>query len=145
VKDFWDVVTKCPKVWGSEKWGVKCCEELWSVVNWRVVKWSEVTILDEMCVLSPIHIYVAVCSFCAVCCPFITCFYLSFYMSVPAAGRSKEWVYGRSPAEIVGSNLTGGMAVCCECCVCCQVEVSARSWSLVQRSPTDCDESLCVI
>ena len=29
--------------------------------------------------------------------------------------------------------------------VCCQVEVSATSWSLVQRSPTDCDESLCVI
>jgi len=22
--------------------------------------------------------------------------------------------------------------------VCCQVEVSATSWSLVQRSPTDC-------
>jgi hypothetical protein len=29
--------------------------------------------------------------------------------------------------------------------VCCQVEVSARSWSLVQRSPTDCAASLCVI
>ena len=29
--------------------------------------------------------------------------------------------------------------------VCCQVEVSATSWSLVQRSPTDCDASLCVI
>jgi len=29
--------------------------------------------------------------------------------------------------------------------VCCQVEVSATSWSLVQRSPTDCGESLCVI
>jgi len=26
--------------------------------------------------------------------------------------------------------------------VCCQVEVSATSWSLVQRSPTDCDASL---
>jgi hypothetical protein len=33
------------------------------------------------------------------------------------------------------------------CCVClyCQVEVSATSWSLVQRSPTDCGASLCVI
>jgi hypothetical protein len=31
------------------------------------------------------------------------------------------------------------------CCVCCQVEVSATSWSVVQRSPTDCDASLCVI
>ena len=30
------------------------------------------------------------------------------------------------------------------CCVCCQVEVSATSWSLVQRSPTDCVASLCV-
>jgi hypothetical protein len=30
--------------------------------------------------------------------------------------------------------------------VCCQVEVSATtSWSLVQRSHTDCDASLCVI
>ena len=27
----------------------------------------------------------------------------------------------------------------------CQVEVSATSWSLVQRSPTDCAASLCVI
>jgi len=25
-----------------------------------------------------------------------------------------------------------------------QVEVSATSWSLVQRSPTDCGASLCV-
>jgi len=29
--------------------------------------------------------------------------------------------------------------------VCCQVEVSATNWSLVQRSPTDYDASLCVI
>jgi len=29
--------------------------------------------------------------------------------------------------------------------VCCQVEVSATHWSRVQRSPTDCDASLCVI
>jgi hypothetical protein len=31
------------------------------------------------------------------------------------------------------------------CCVCYQVEVSATGWSLVQRSPTDCGVSLCVI
>jgi hypothetical protein len=31
------------------------------------------------------------------------------------------------------------------CCVRCQVEVSATSRSLVQRSPTDCGASLCVI
>jgi hypothetical protein len=36
------------------------------------------------------------------------------------------------------------MFVCCECC-CCQVEVSATSWSLVQRILTDCGASLCVI
>ena len=29
--------------------------------------------------------------------------------------------------------------------VCCQVEDSVTSWSLVQRSPTDCGVSLCVI
>jgi hypothetical protein len=34
------------------------------------------------------------------------------------------------------------MFVCCECC---EVEVSATSLSLVQRSPTDCGVSLCVI
>jgi hypothetical protein len=32
------------------------------------------------------------------------------------------------------------MSVCCEC-LCCQVEVSATSWSLVQRSPTECGVS----
>jgi hypothetical protein len=31
------------------------------------------------------------------------------------------------------------------CCVCCQAEVSATSWSLVQGIPTDCGASLCVI
>jgi len=31
---------------------------------------------------------------------------------VPVAARSKAWVYGRSPAEIVGSNPTEGMYVC---------------------------------
>jgi hypothetical protein len=31
------------------------------------------------------------------------------------------------------------------CLLCCPVEVSATSWSLVQRSPTDCGASLCVI
>jgi hypothetical protein len=36
------------------------------------------------------------------------------------------------------------MFVCCVC-LCCQVEVSATNRSLVQRSPTDCGASLCVI
>jgi hypothetical protein len=37
------------------------------------------------------------------------------------------------------------MFVFCVCVVCCEVEVSATNWSLVQRSPTDCDALLCVI
>ena len=42
---------------------------------------------------------------------------LSVTLPVPVAARSKALVYGRSPAKIVGSNPTGGMDVCCECCV----------------------------
>ena len=38
-------------------------------------------------------------------------------MSVPVAARSKSYVYGCSPAEIVGSNPTRCMDVCYECCV----------------------------
>jgi hypothetical protein len=37
------------------------------------------------------------------------------------------------------------MFVFCECCVLSGREVSATDWSLVQRSPTDCGVSLCVI
>ena len=37
------------------------------------------------------------------------------------------------------------MVVRWECCVCCQVEVSATGRSLVQRSPTDCGVSLSMI
>ena len=40
------------------------------------------------------------------------------YVPVPVAGRSKAWVYGRSPAEIVGSNPTGGMDVCLSYVLC---------------------------
>ena len=39
-------------------------------------------------------------------------------LPVPVAARSKAWVYGRSPAAIVGSNPTRAwLFVCCECCV----------------------------
>jgi len=38
-------------------------------------------------------------------------------MPVPVAARSKASVCGRSPAEIVGLNPTGGIDDCCECCV----------------------------
>jgi len=54
------------------------------------------------------------------------------------AARSKEWVCGRSLAGIAGSNPAGGMDVSFLLSgVCCQVEVSATGWSLVQRSPTE--------
>ena len=66
-------------------------------------------------------------------------------MPIPVAARSKAKVCGRSPPEIVGSNPIGDIDVCCEYFVCCQVEVSATSRSLVQRSPIDCGASLCVI
>jgi hypothetical protein len=42
---------------------------------------------------------------------------LVVFPPVPVAARSKAWAFGRSPAEIVGSNPTGGMDVCCEGCV----------------------------
>ena len=38
--------------------------------------------------------------------------YVPGIVSVPVAVRSKAYVCGRSPAEIVGSNPTGGMDVC---------------------------------
>ena len=42
--------------------------------------------------------------------PFVTdC---SYSLPVSVAARSKAYVYGRMPAEIVGSNPTGGMDVC---------------------------------
>ena len=38
-------------------------------------------------------------------------------LPIPVAARSKAYVYCRAPAEIMGSNPTGGMDVCCDCCV----------------------------
>ena len=38
-------------------------------------------------------------------------------MPVPVAARSKAQVYGRQPSEIVGSNPTGSIDVCCKCCL----------------------------
>jgi hypothetical protein len=35
------------------------------------------------------------------------------------------------------------MTVSCECCVFCQVKVSASGRSLVKRSPTECGVSEC--
>ena len=65
--------------------------------------------------------------------------YLVFIdMHLSLAERSKAWVCSQSFAGIAGSNNAGGMDVC-------QVEVSATGRSLVQRSPTACGVSLCVI
>jgi hypothetical protein len=67
-----------------------------------------------------------------------------------AQSRS-QWPSGlkRVSASLLGLRVQippgAWMFVCCECCVCCQVEVSATGWSLVQRSSTDCGVSLCVI
>jgi len=38
--------------------------------------------------------------------------YIIFNSPVPVAARSKAYVYGRSPVEIVVSNPTEGMDVC---------------------------------
>jgi hypothetical protein len=64
-------------------------------------------------------------------------------LPIPVAVRSKAWVYGRSLTRIVGSNLRIPPGACLSLVsvVCCQVEVSATSWSLVQRSPTECGVS----
>ena len=56
------------------------------------------------------------------------------------AARSKAWVCGRLPAGIARSKPAGGTVVSV---VCCQVEVSAKGRSLVQRSPTECGVSEC--
>jgi len=53
------------------------------------------------------------------------------------AARTKACVCSRSLAGIVGSNPAGGMDVCCK------VEVSATSRSLVQRIPTERAASEC--
>jgi hypothetical protein len=62
------------------------------------------------------------------------------------AARSKAWVYGLSLFGIMVSNPARGHGcLSVVSVVCCQVEVSATGWSLVQRSPTECGVSKCVI
>jgi hypothetical protein len=63
---------------------------------------------------------------------------------IPVAVRSKAWACGLSLAGIMGSNPAWGHGyLSLVSVVCCQVEVSATSWSLVQRSPTECGVSKC--
>jgi len=40
---------------------------------------------------------------------------LKNFMPVPVATRSRAWVWGRSPVEIVGSNPSGCLDVCALC------------------------------
>ena len=60
--------------------------------------------------------------------------------------RSSVVPSGCSPAEILVSNPSRGhRCLSLVSVVCYQVEVSATSWSPVQRNPTDCGASLYVI
>jgi hypothetical protein len=66
----------------------------------------------------------------------------TLHVPIPVAARSKTWVCGLSLTGIVGSNPARGHEyLSLVSVVCCQVEVSATSWSLVQRSPTECGVS----
>ena len=69
--------------------------------------------------------------------------YFTYFVPVTVAARSKVSVCGRSTAEIVSSNPTGA-CLSLASVVFWQVEVSATSRSLVQRSPTDCGATFCV-
>ena len=71
------------------------------------------------------------------------CYLLRYHLlsrAIPVAARSMAWVCGRSLVGITGSNPAGGADVCLLWVffVCCEAEVSATDWSLVQRSPTEC-------
>ena len=79
MKGFWIVVTKRPKVQGSEKLGVELSEVKWCEVKCSEVKWSEMIILCEMCILPLIYNYVAVRRFCTARCVIIICFCLLFW------------------------------------------------------------------
>ena len=60
------------------------------------------------------------------------------------SARSKAWVCGRTVAGITGSTAPGTWkSVFFVSVVCCEVEVSASGWSLVQRSPIECGVSEC--
>ena len=64
-------------------------------------------------------------------------------VSVPVAKQSKAWVCDSWDCGFESHRGHGCLSVGIN--VCCQVEVSATSCSLVQRSPTDCGASLRVI
>ena len=62
---------------------------------------------------------------------------------IPVTMQSKARLCGCWLSGIAGSNPTGGVDVCLLWVLCCQVEVSASGWSLIQRTPTKCGVSEC--
>jgi hypothetical protein len=67
-----------------------------------------------------------------------------FRKSIPVAARSKAWICGRSLVGIVGSSPSGVWMFFSWGVVCCQIDVSASGWSLVQGSPNWCGVSVIV-
>jgi hypothetical protein len=65
------------------------------------------------------------------------------YKPTPVAAQSKAWICGRSLAGIASLNPAVVIDACLINVVCCQVEASAASWSLVQGSPTEYGVSEC--
>ena len=65
--------------------------------------------------------------------------------TIALAARSKACVCSRSLVGIAGSNPAGDIDVCLSAVtvVCFQVELSATSWSLIQRNPIECGVSEC--
>ena len=62
----------------------------------------------------------------------------------PSGRRSKAWVRRSLACWDCGfESRRGHGCLSVVSVVCCQVEVSASGWSLVQRSPTDCGVSEC--
>jgi hypothetical protein len=71
--------------------------------------------------------------------------YILLYITVPASwliadSSGRGFAAARLLRLCVRNPPGAWVCVSCEC-LCCQVEVSATGWSLVQRSPTEC---LCV-
>ena len=75
---------------------------------------------------------------------------LMTYQSPTYFGRRSQWPRGLKRTSAAASvlrlwvRIPPGAWMFVMSVVCCQVEDSAPSWSLVQRSPTDCGESMCV-
>ena len=66
------------------------------------------------------------------------------YLPVPVAVLSKALVFGRSPAEIVGSNPTGGTDVCLLCVLCVVRQRSLRRTDHSSRGVLPTVVSRCV-